>query len=199
MSTQLRVLGISGSPRRGGNTDTLLAEFLKGAESQGAETKTIVLNNLKISPCQHCDACLEAGICRIKDDMQPIYQELAAADVIVLAAPIHFMGLSAQTKLMVDRCQSLWAKKYVLKVPPMGSPPGDKRGFFIAVGGTTYANLFQGATNVVKALYTCLDIVYTGDLFFKGIDQKGEIGENPDALKQAYEAGQKIVADFPAK
>jgi multimeric flavodoxin WrbA len=196
MSRQVRALGISGSPRRGGNSDILLAEFLKGAESRGAATKTLVLNNLKIAPCQHCDACLKEGICRIKDDMQGVYEELAAADVVVLAAPMHFMGLSAQTKLMVDRCQSLWAKKYVLKVPPLGSPPGEKRGFFIAVGGMTYSYLFQGAITVVKALFTCLDIVYTGDLFFKGIDRKGEIRENPDALKQVYEAGRKIVADF---
>jgi hypothetical protein len=97
---------------------------------------------------------------------------------------------------MIDRCQSLWARKYVLKTPPLGSPPGKKRGFFIAVGGTNYSNLFKGAITVVKALYTCLDIIYTGDLFFKGIDQKGEIGEQPEALKQAYEAGQQIVTDL---
>lgn len=196
MSSPVRVLGISGSPRRGGNTDLLLAEFLRGAESQGAEVKTIVLNTLKITPCQHCDACFEAGICRIKDDMQSIYPELEAANIIVLAVPIHFMGLSAQAKLMIDRCQSLWAKKYVLKVPPLGSEVGKKKGFFIAVGGTKYASLFQGAITVVKALFICLDITYAGELLFKGIDKKGEIKEHPDALKQAYEAGQKIVADL---
>ena len=138
----IRVLGIAGSPRRGGNTDLLLAEFLKGAASRGAEVTTIVLNNLNISPCQHCDACLEAGICRIEDDMQTVYDELERADRVVIAAPIHFMGLSAQTKLMVDRCQSRWARKYVLKIPPLGSQPGKKKGFFISVGGTRFARRF---------------------------------------------------------
>ncbi len=116
----MRVLGIAGSPRRGGNTDLLLEEVLKGAAGKGAEVKTITLARLKIAPCQHCDACLETGRCRIQDDMQGVYDELEWADRIVLAAPIHFMGLSAQMKAMIDRCQCLWARKYVLKVPPLG-------------------------------------------------------------------------------
>ena len=69
----MKVLGITGSPRRGGNTDLLLAEFLRGAASKGAEIKTIVLNDLSFIPCQHCDACLKKGICRYEDDMQLIY------------------------------------------------------------------------------------------------------------------------------
>ena len=191
----MRVLGISGSPRRGGNTDQLLAEVMKGAASRDAEVKTITLNDLKIKPCQHCDACLEAGECRIKDDMQMVYDELEKADRIVLAAPIHFMGLSAQAKGMIDRCQSLWARKYVLKVPPLGSEGGKKKGFFISVGGTKFANLFQPAIVTVKALFTCLDVTYTGELIFSGIDEKGAITRHPDALKQAFLAGQKLVAE----
>jgi multimeric flavodoxin WrbA len=192
----VRVLGIAGSPRRGGNTDLLLAEVMRGAESRGAETNTIVLNSLKITPCQHCDACLEAGNCRIKDDMQMVYDELEKADVVILASPIHFMGLSAQTKAMVDRCQCLWARKYVLKVPPLGSEPGRKKGFFISVGGTRFAKLFDGALTVVKALFNTLDIAYAGELLFHGIDEKGAITGHPDALEQAFLAGQKLVDDF---
>ena len=66
----MKILGIAGSPRRNGNTDLLLAEFLKGAASKGAEVKTIYLNDLKITPCQHCDSCFKAGKCKIQDDMQ---------------------------------------------------------------------------------------------------------------------------------
>jgi multimeric flavodoxin WrbA len=192
----VRVLGIAGSPRRGGNTDLLLAEVMRGAEGRGAETKTVVLNNLKITPCQHCDACLEAGNCRIKDDMQMVYSELEKADVVVLATPIQFMGLSAQMKAMVDRCQCLWARKYVLKIPPLGSEPGKKKGFFISVGGTSFAKLFDGALTVVKALFNTLDISYAGELLFREIDEKGAINSHPDALEQAFRAGQKLVGDF---
>ena len=92
----MRVLGIAGSPRRGGNTDLLLAEVMKGAASRGAQAKTIILNDLKIAPCQHCDACLKTGRCKVMDDMQMIYDELRQADRIVLASPIQFMGVTAQ-------------------------------------------------------------------------------------------------------
>ncbi|MFC1871211.1 flavodoxin family protein [Chloroflexota bacterium] len=191
----MKVLGINGSPRRGGNTDLLLAEVLNGAASRGAEVKTIILNNLKIAPCQHCDACLEAGKCRIKDDMQAIYDELAAADRIVLAAPIHFMAPSAQAKLMIDRCQCLWARKYVLKIPPLGSESGKKKGLLVSVGGTKFANLFEPTIAIVKSFFTILDVTYTGELVFRGIDEKGAIKNHPDALQQAFLAGQKLVEE----
>ena len=195
MAGQIRVLGISGSPRRDGNTDRLLSEVLRGAASRGAVVKTIVLNDLKITPCQHCDACLETGKCKIMDDMQTIYEELKEADRIVLASPIHFMALTAQTKAMVDRCQCLWARKYILKVPPLDSEPGKKKGFFISVGGTKFADLFQPAITIVKAVFASLDIAYTGELVFSGIDEKGAIAKHPDALKQAFLAGQRLVED----
>jgi len=190
----LRVLGIAGSPRRGGNTDLLLAEVMKGATSRGAEVKTIILNDLEIAPCQHCDGCLETGRCKVKDDMQMVYQELERADRIVLASPIQFMGVTAQTKAMIDRCQALWVRKYILKQPPLGDKR-ERKGLFISVGGMKLANLFEPALATVKALFKVLDIAYAGDLLFPGIDEKGAITKHPTALKQAFLAGQKLVAD----
>ncbi len=190
----MRVLGIAGSPRRGGNTDLLLAEVMKGAASRGAEVKTLFLNDLKITPCQHCDACLEAGRCRIDDDMQMVYQELEQADRIVLASPIQFMGITAQMKAMIDRCQALWARKYVLKLPPLGDRR-ERKGLFISVGGRRIANLFEPALATVKTLFRILDITYAGELLFPGIDEKGAIAKHPDALRQAFLAGQELVGD----
>ena len=190
----MRVLGIAGSPRRGGNTDLLLAEVMRGAASRGAEVKTVILNDLKIAPCQHCDACLEAGRCKVEDDMQMVYRELEAADRIVLASPIQFMGLTAQMKAMIDRCQALWARKYVLKIPPLGNKR-ERRGFFISVGGRKVANVFDGALITIRSLFAVLDVTYAGELLFPGIDEKGAIARHPDALKQAYLAGQELVAD----
>jgi multimeric flavodoxin WrbA len=188
----VKVLGIAGSPRRGGNTDLLLAEFMRGAASKGAEVKTIVLNDLKISPCQHCDACLRAGICKIKDDMQMVYRELEEADRIVLASPIHFMGVTAQTKEIIDRCQALWARKYVLKVPPLGDKR-ERKGFFISVGGRRIPDLFEPTLVMIKTFFRIIDVDYAGELLFKGIDEKGAIAQHPDALHQAFEAGQKFI------
>ena len=193
----MKVLGIAGSPRRGGNTDLLLAELIKGAAGKGAETKTIVLNDLDIAPCQHCDTCLEEGKCRIEDDMQMIYGELEQADRIVLASPIQFMGVTAQMKAMIDRCQSLWARKYVLKVPPLGDRR-ERKGFFISVAGRKVANAFDGALVTIRSLFTVLDVTYAGELLFRNIDEKGDIAKHPDALRQAFLAGQKLVEESKA-
>ena len=190
----MKVIGIAGSPRRGGNTDLLLAEVMKGAASKGAEVKTIILNNLKITPCQHCDACLETGKCKVKDDMQKIYNELEQADRIVLASPIQFMTVTAQMKAMIDRCQALWVRKYQLKVPPLGDRR-ERKGFFISVGGRKIANLFEPALVTIKTLFRTLDVTYAGELVFPGIDEKGAITKHPDALRQAFLAGQKLVEE----
>ena len=188
----MMVLGISGSPRLLGNTDQLLAEVLRGARSEGAETKTITVCDLDIAPCQHCDSCLRTGECRINDDMQSVYSAMEDADAIVLASPLHFMGVTAQMKALIDRCQSRWARKYRLKVPPLG----DKRrrqGLFVSVGGRDVANLFDGARATVKALFATLDVDYSGELLFAGIDEAGAIARHATALKQAYQAGRKLV------
>ena len=190
----MRVLGIAGSPRRGGNTDLLLAEVMKGAASRGAEVKTVILNDLKIAPCQHCDACLEAGRCKVEDDMQMVYRELEAADRIVLASPIQFTGVTAQMKAMIDRCQALWAKKYVLKLPPLGNRR-ERKGLFISVGGRKIANLFQPALVMIKTVFRILDITCAGELLFPGIDKKGAIAKHPDALHQAFLIGQKLAEE----
>ena len=194
----MKVIGIAGSPRRGGNTDLLLAEVLRGAASRGAEVKAIVLNDLKITPCQHCDACLEKGKCRIEDDMQTVYRELEEADRIVIASPIQFMGVTAQAKAMIDRCQALWARKYVLEIPPLGNQR-DRKGLFISVGGRNFANLFEPSIAIVKSLFNCLNVTYAGDLLFPGVDEKGAITKHPDALNQAFLAGQKLVEESPGE
>lgn len=190
----MKVLGIAGSPRRGGNTDLLLAEVMKGAASRGAEVETIVLNDLDMIPCQHCAACYETGNCKYDDDMQMVYRKLAGADRVVLASPIQFMGITAQTKIMIDRCQALWARKYRLNLPPLGDDR-KRKGFFVSVGALKKADLFKPSLSTVKAFFATLNISYAGELTFQGVDEKGGIVKYPDALKQAYLAGQKLAED----
>ncbi len=190
----MKVLGIAGSPRRDGNTDLLLAEVMKGAASKRAEVKTIILDDLKIDPCQHCDTCLVKGKCKIPDDMQMVYGELEKADRIVLASPVHFMGVTAQMKAMIDRCQALWARKYVLKIPLLGNGR-ERKGLFISVGGRKPDSLFEPSLATIKSLFRVLDITYAGDLLFRDVDEKGAILQHSGALKQAFLAGQKLVED----
>jgi multimeric flavodoxin WrbA len=110
-----KVLGISGSPRRDGNTELLLKEFLQGARASGRETELFILSKFKISLCTSCNSCQKDGQCIIDDDMQLMYSKLFEADYIVLASPIYFGGVSAQLKPFIDRCQTLWSRKYILK------------------------------------------------------------------------------------
>jgi len=194
VSHKLKVLGIAGSPRRNGNTDLLLRQVLAGAASQDTETKTVVLTALNISPCRHCDGCLKTGKCVIDDDMQWLHTDMREADCIVLASPIFFMGVTAQTKAMIDRCQALWVIKYVLKLPVAINPNKERRGIFISVGGTRVHDLFQPAIATVKSWFTTLDISYAGELAFSGIDEKEAILQHPTALKEAFTMGQKLVA-----
>ena len=190
----MKVLGIAASPRRGGNTDLLLAEVLRGAESAGATVATIVLNDLQITPCQHCDACLAAGRCRIDDDMQTVYRELRAADRVVIASPVQFMGPTAELKAMIDRCQAMWARKYVLKRPPLGDRR-ERKGLFVSVGARKAAETFEPSLAIVRGFFRVLDISYAGDLLFSGIDEKDAITGHPEALAQAFQAGQSLATD----
>jgi multimeric flavodoxin WrbA len=188
----VKILGIAGSPRRDGNTDLLLAEFMKGTVSKGAEVKTIYLEKFKISPCQHCDSCFKEGKCKIQDDMQQIYGELELADVIVLASPVQFSGPPAAVKAMIDRCQCLWARKYVLKIPPL-SRERKRKGFLISVGARRMKDMFVPTLQIVKTWFHVLEVEYAGELLLSGVDEKGAILQQPEALQKAYEAGQKLT------
>ena len=189
----MRLLAIAGSPRRGGNTDTLLEKFVEGAVGAGAEAKTLVACELKIEGCRHCDACLVKGQCKVQDDMQGVYRELEAADRIVIASPLQFMTVSAQLKALIDRCQALWARKYILKIPPLGDAR-ERKGFLISVGGRrTIPNLFDAELITIKTLFRTMDVVYAGDLLLPGIDARGDILKHPEALQKAFEEGRKLV------
>ena len=185
----MRVLGIMGSPRMKGNTDLLLDEALKGAESQGAEVEKILVDKLQISPCKEYYGCLKDGKCVIKDDMDDIYDKLLVADAVIIASPMFFYTVSAQLMLLISRSQALWARKYVLK--NLDIP--EKRGAFIAVGATRGEKLFDGPKLTVKYFFQAINAKYTDELLIRGVDKRGEIKEHPTALSDAYELG-KILA-----
>lgn len=190
-----RFLAIAGSPRHDGNTDMLLKEVVRGAESEGAEVKAILIRDLCIAPCRHCHGCLKTGRCVVEDDMQWIHAELRRADRLALASPIFFMGLTAQTKAMIDRCQALWVLKYVLKLPVAANEGRERRGLFISVGGTRGPKLFEPAMATVKIFFKTLEFTYAGDLLYRSIDEKGAIVKHSTALSEAFKAGQKLARD----
>lgn len=185
----MKVLGIMGSPRLRGNTDLLLDEALKGAASRGAEVEKVIIDRLKIAPCKEYYACLRDGKCVIRDDMDDVYGKILAADAIIVATPIFFYAVSAQTLALMSRCQALWARKYVLHnldVPV-------KKGAFIGVGATRGFKLFDGPKLTVKYFFKAINAEYSEELLVRGVDKKGEIKEHPTALADAFELGKRLV------
>ena len=188
-----KVLGISGSPRRDGNTELLLKEFLRGARVSGHETELFILNEFKISPCTSCGSCQKNGQCIIDDDMQSMYNKLLEADYIVFASPIYFGGVSAQLKSFIDRCQALWSRKYILKETLISPDKENRTGYFISTAGSTNGSkFFEGAIIVIKTVFHVLDIKYKGELLYSCMEQKGDIIKHPDALKKAFETGMSL-------
>ncbi|MBN1375615.1 MAG: flavodoxin family protein [Dehalococcoidia bacterium] len=191
----MKLLCLAGSPRRGGNTDRLLNEAVSGAAVKGVQVNHVTLSDLEITPCQHCDGCIQTqGRCVIEDDMQEIHLDLREFDRIILASPVFFMGVTAQTKAMIDRCQALWVIKYLLKLPVGLNKEVPRKGAFISVGGTNYTNLFQGSVATVKSWFKTLDVEYTADLLVPGIDNYNAISSHPTAMKEAFAIGQKMAA-----
>jgi multimeric flavodoxin WrbA len=186
----LKVLGIMGSPRIKGNTDLLLEEALKGAKSQGAEVEKIVVDKLKIAPCKEYLGCFKDGNCVIRDDMDEIYPKLLGADVVIIASPMFFYGVSSQAKALIDRCQALWARKHILK---QSLPNSGRKGAFIAVGATKGKRLFEGAILTVKYFFEAIGVEYADELLVRGVDARGEIKEHPIALSDAFELGKRLA------
>ncbi len=198
MARSTKVLGIFGSPRKGGNTERLLEEALKGAEKEGADVERLHIVRFHITPCTECLQCLEKGECVIQDDMQKIYPKLLESDIIILASPIFFYGVTAWAKALVDRTQALWARKYVLKDPSLGKEGKRRKGFLISVGGTKGQKVFDGAILTAKYFFDVLNADYAGELVFRNMDAQGDILKQPDALREAFESGRKLVLDWHA-
>jgi multimeric flavodoxin WrbA len=189
----MKVLGIFGSPRRGGNTELLLNEALKGAEKESAEVERLYLRDFTITPCLECHGCDDTGNCIVLDDMEKIFPKLLEADVVILASPIFFYGVTAWAKALIDRSQALWARKYLLKDPSLGKKGKKRKGFFISVGATKGQKIFEGAILTVKYFFDVLNAEYVGELLFRGVEAKEDILKHPEALQQAFEAGRKLV------
>jgi multimeric flavodoxin WrbA len=195
LAETVKVLGIFGSPRRGGNTDTLLEEALKGAELEGAKVERLILSNFTISACKECHGCDKTGDCIITDDMRDIYPNLLESDVIILASPIFFYGVTAWAKALIDRSQALWARKYLVKDPSLGKEGKKRKGFFISVGATKGQKVFEGAVLTVKYFFDTFNVEYAGDLLLRGVEAKDDILKHPEALRQAFEFGKKLVKE----
>lgn len=186
----MKVVGISASPRRSGNSEILLDRALGGAVFAGAVAEKIVLNELDFRPCQECGGCDKNGVCIIHDGMSRVYQKLDRADAIIISSPVFFASLSAQAKMMIDRFQCAWIAKYILKARPRAKK---RKGIFICVAGSYRKDHFENARSIIKAFFATLDTKYSGELFCGGVEKAGGIDEDKKALSKAYTLGKDLV------
>ena len=189
----IKVLGISTSPRIKGNSDLLLRRALTGAESAGASTEYVRLHDYKISPCIECNACYTTGICKVQDDYQQLQKKILDADRIIFATPIFFMTVCAQAKMLIDRCQCLWAYKYVLK-KDLNTAGHDRRAMVIAVGGSRSKKQFECIRLTMKTYFDSLQVYYAANLFVNKIDALGDIEKHPSAINEAFRLGSLLAA-----
>jgi multimeric flavodoxin WrbA len=191
-----KVVAIYGSPRRKGNTATLLKEAVRGARESGAAVEEVVLRDLKISPCLEIYGCKQAGECAIKDDFQKIRDLILNARGLILASPIFFYSVSSHTKILMDRFQSLWVKKYWVDKTPENQKILKRKGLFIAVGATKGKKLFDGSLLSVKYFFDVLDMELWEALLYRKLDFQGDVLKFPEYLLESYEAGKAFVREL---
>jgi multimeric flavodoxin WrbA len=184
-----QVLVILGSPRRKGNSSTLAAQISRGAKSAGAEVETVFLHALKISPCRGCNTCQkdDSQGCAIKDGMQEIYPKLIKADAWIIASPVYWFTMSAQTKIFMDRCYGLLA---------YGENPFAGKRIAIAM---SYGGEDPVKSGCVNALRTFQDAYrYAGSkivgMVYGSATDAGEIANNTALMQEAEELGKRLVS-----
>ncbi len=197
--TTPKIIAIYGSPRRNGNTATLLQKAVEGARDGGAEVEEIVLRDLKMSPCLEIYGCKNAGECQLKDDFQTARDQILASQGLMLASPVFFYTVSAHTKILMDRFQSLWVKKYWIDETRKGQPNTQRKGLFIAVGATKGKKLFDGILLSLKYFFDVIDMELWKALLYRGLDFEGDVLKFPEYVDEAYEAGKEFANAIKAE
>lgn len=189
----MKVLVILGSPRKKGNTELLTEKILAGVEEAGGSWEPVRLEGRDIHPCIACGGCEKEGSCVVLDDMQELYDKIDRADRIIIASPIYFYSVTAQTKAFIDRCQAMWSRKYILNKRQKGDV--EKIGYLVSVAATKGQRVFESAILTVKYAFDAMDFKYGGEFVVRGADKRGAILKMPEVLEQAKEFGRKVVRD----
>lgn len=187
------VLVFLGSPRKKGNSEILANAVLEGVRESGGIPEIIRLCDLKISACISCGGCDKTGRCVVEDDMIPLYDKIIATDKIIVASPIFFYGVTAQTKAFIDRCQALWNRKRLLQEKGEWVDNPERKGFFVSVAATRGARIFEGAVLTMKYGFDAMGTHYAGDFLVTGPDRRGDMKKFERKLAEAVEAGRNFI------
>ncbi len=175
-----KVLILSGSPRKDGNSDILCNEFMRGAMKSGNEVEKIRVAEKKIGYCTACYACRDTGVCAIKDDMAEIIQKMIDAEVIVLASPVYFYSIDAQLKALIDRTVCRWTEVR------------NKEFYYIMTAADNTIESMETTLACFRGYADCVEgAKEMGIIYGTGVYEKGEI-MNTKAMIEAYETGKNV-------
>lgn len=176
-----KTLILSSSPRKGGNSDTLCDEFMRGAVKAGHAVEKIFLGNKTINYCTGCSTCsLHGKPCPQKDDMAEILEKMLSADIIIMATPVYFYTMSAQMKTLIDRCCGLYTKI------------ADKEFYFIVTAAEDDKSKMERTIDTFQGFLDCLENpTIKGVVYGLGVWHKDEIKGNK-AMSEAYQMGLKL-------
>jgi NAD(P)H-dependent FMN reductase len=199
----IKILAFAGSPRRHGNSETLLDWVLDGMSTEkDVAIEKVALTDANINPCKGCNACEKLNKCVQRDGMDIYHDKIVDADIIVLSSPIFCMGVASQVKALIDRAQVFRSRKYVLKLPVI--PPerkGKRLGIFLASAGQKWDYVFDAAIPSVKCFYHVIDIrdADISYLMINGVDEKGAIEHHPTAKSDAEKLGKTVIAELKSR
>jgi len=190
------ILGLQGSPRKRGNTRDLVSAFLDQADRTGAQTRLLDVARMNIVPCLGCGKCEKTGFCVIaNDDMaETVYPLLRRADVVVAATPIYFYHASAQLKVLIDRTQALWSRKYRFKLDDPGQPW--RQGVLMSVAASTGANLFDGLELSARYFFDALGAGYSHSLTYRNIEHPGDMRAHARLAADLQSLVEAVVAPW---
>lgn len=176
-----KVLILSGSPRKGGNSDLLCDEFLRGAQESGHQVEKIFLRSKKVAPCNACYYCTKSGgECAIQDDMGEILDKMQDADVIVMASPVYFYSIDAQMKAVIDRSVARWTN-----IP-------NKEFYYIMTAAEDTDTVMDCTLECFRGFAACLNgSVEKGVICGKGVYEAGAVKGLP-VMTKAYEMGKRV-------
>ena len=175
-----KVLILSGSPRKNGNSDILCDEFMKGAVQSGNVVEKICVAEKNIGFCKACYACKGTGVCAIKDDMAEVLQKMIDAEVIILASPIYFYSVDAQLKALMDRTVA------------RGLEIKNKEFYYIVTAGDARLEFAQTTIACFRGFADCFEgSKEMGVIYGMGVFEKGEI-KNTKAMTEAYDMGKNV-------
>jgi multimeric flavodoxin WrbA len=195
----IKVLAFAGSPRRHGNSETLLDWVLGGMVDPDVVIEKVALDEANINPCRGCNACEKLNKCVQRDGMDIYHDKIVAADIILLSSPIYCMGIASQAKALIDRAQVFRSRKYVLKIPVVPAERKGKRlGAFLATAGQNWDHVFDAAVPSVKCFNHVIDIrdADISYLMINNVDEKGAIDRHPTAKADADRLGRSLVAEI---